>query len=60
MPSATDLYFTPDDCLAEAALIPTARSVVIPSIWGHRAGNPSQNPEDARFIRSAIEELTAS
>jgi homoserine O-acetyltransferase len=22
----------------------------IPSIWGHRAGNPVLNPEDAAFI----------
>jgi homoserine O-acetyltransferase len=59
LPSATDLYFTPEDCAAEAALIPNARLLTIPSIWGHRAGNPFQNPEDARFIRSAIEELLA-
>lgn len=58
MPSATDLYFTPEDCAAEAALIPGARCLTIPSIWGHRAGNPYQNPEDARFIKSAVEELT--
>jgi homoserine O-acetyltransferase len=58
MPSATDLYFTPEDCAAEAALIPGARCLTIPSIWGHRAGNPYQNPEDARFIRGAVEELT--
>jgi len=57
--SATDLYFTPEDCAAEAAAIPGARFVTIPSIWGHRAGNPHQNPEDASFIRRAIEELTA-
>jgi homoserine O-acetyltransferase len=57
MPSATDLYFTPEDCAANAALIPEARCVTIPSIWGHRAGNPYQNPEDAQFIRGAIMEL---
>jgi len=58
MPSATDLYFTPEDCAAEAASIPGARCLTIPSIWGHRAGNPYQNPEDARFIRRAVEGLT--
>lgn len=58
MPSATDLYFTPEDCAAEAALIPGARCLTIPSIWGHRAGNPYQNPADARFIKRAVEELT--
>ncbi|MET0283104.1 MAG: alpha/beta fold hydrolase [Polyangiales bacterium] len=57
MPSQTDLYFTPEDCADDAALIPGARYREIPSIWGHRAGNPSQNPSDARFIRAAIEQL---
>lgn len=57
MPSATDLYFTPEDCAADARAIPGARLLTIPSIWGHRAGNPYQNPEDARFIRDAIGEL---
>jgi homoserine O-acetyltransferase/O-succinyltransferase len=57
MPSATDLYFTPEDCAAEAAKIPAARYLPIPSIWGHRAGNPYQNPEDAAFIRTAVQEL---
>jgi homoserine O-acetyltransferase/O-succinyltransferase len=60
MPSATDLYFTPEDCAADARAIPGARLLTIPSIWGHRAGNPYQNPEDARFIRKAIDELMAA
>jgi homoserine O-acetyltransferase/O-succinyltransferase len=54
MPSTTDLYFTPEDCAAEAALIPKAEYLPIPSIWGHRAGNPYQNPEDKAFIRQAV------
>jgi homoserine O-acetyltransferase len=29
----------------------------IPSIWGHRAGNPTQNPEDDDFIDRAVKEL---
>jgi homoserine O-acetyltransferase len=29
----------------------------IPSIWGHRAGNPTQNPEDDAFIDRAVKEL---
>jgi homoserine O-acetyltransferase/O-succinyltransferase len=57
MPSATDLYFTPEDCAADAAAIPGARLLTIPSIWGHRAGNPYQNPADALFIRRAVQEL---
>lgn len=54
MPAATDLYFPPEDCAAEAALIPQAECRPIPSIWGHRAGNPYQNPDDAAFIRQAV------
>jgi homoserine O-acetyltransferase/O-succinyltransferase len=60
MPATTDLYFTPDDCAAEAALIPNARYQPIPSVWGHRAGNPYQNPDDAAFIRSQIQVLLAT
>ncbi|MGP1382415.1 MAG: alpha/beta fold hydrolase [Thainema sp.] len=57
MPATTDLYFTPEDCAAEAKLIPNATYRPISSIWGHRAGNPYQNPEDATFIRQAVQEL---
>jgi homoserine O-acetyltransferase/O-succinyltransferase len=57
MPSTTDLYFTPEDCDREAAMIPNAKYLAIPSIWGHRAGNPYQNPEDAKFIRQSILDL---
>jgi homoserine O-acetyltransferase len=59
MPSTTDLYFTPPDCQAEAALIPRATYLPIPSLWGHRAGNPYQNPEDEAFIRAAVSDLLA-
>jgi len=57
MPATTDLYFTPEDCAAEAELIPNAEYYPIESIWGHRAGNPYQNLEDAAFIRSKIRTL---
>ncbi|WP_319423607.1 alpha/beta fold hydrolase [Pleurocapsa sp. FMAR1] len=57
MPGATDLYFTPEDCKAEADLIPNAKYLPIPSIWGHRAGNPYQNPEDEMFIKKAVREF---
>jgi homoserine O-acetyltransferase/O-succinyltransferase len=60
MPSATDLYFTPEDCAADAAAIPGARLVTIPSIWGHRAGNPQHNPADQAFIHGAVQELMES
>lgn len=57
MPSTTDLYFTTEDCDREAAMIPNAQCLPIPSIWGHRAGNPYQNPEDAKFIRQSVLDL---
>ena len=57
MPAVTDLYFTPEDCRAEADLIPDAEYLPIPSIWGHRAGNPHQNTEDEMFIKDAVQEL---
>jgi homoserine O-acetyltransferase/O-succinyltransferase len=57
MPVTTDLYFTPEDCAAEAALIPHSEYHPIPSIWGHRAGNPYQNPIDEAFIRANIQTL---
>jgi homoserine O-acetyltransferase/O-succinyltransferase len=57
MPSATDLYFTPEDCQVEAALIPHAQYRSIPSIWGHRAGNPYQNPADEKFIKAEVQAL---
>jgi homoserine O-acetyltransferase len=57
MPATTDLYFTPEDCEAEARLIPHSEYLPIPSIWGHRAGNPYQNPEDEQFIKQAVEAL---
>ncbi|MGB0563935.1 MAG: alpha/beta fold hydrolase [Spirulinaceae cyanobacterium] len=60
MPATTDLYFTPADCQAEAELIPQAEYRPIPSIWGHRAGNPYQNPVDETFIQAAVAELLAT
>ncbi|MBE9064228.1 alpha/beta fold hydrolase [cf. Phormidesmis sp. LEGE 11477] len=60
MPATTDLYFTPEDCEIEANLIPDSEYRPIPSIWGHRAGNPYQNPEDELFIKRAVDELMMS
>jgi len=57
MPSATDLYFTAEDALAESRLLPHAQFCAIPSIWGHRAGNPQKNPADEAFIKAAVAEL---
>ncbi|MBM3525719.1 MAG: alpha/beta fold hydrolase [Alphaproteobacteria bacterium] len=60
MPGATDLYFQVDDNALEVPKIANGRLLPIPSIWGHRAGNPSQNKDDERFIAKAVRELLAS
>lgn len=60
MPGATDLYFQVEDNRREVAAMRDAELRVIPSDWGHRAGMPTQNPEDARFINQALLELLAS
>ena len=57
MPGRTDLYFTPEDAEAEARRIPNAKYLPIPSIWGHRAGNPARNTEDQLFLKNAVAEL---
>jgi homoserine O-acetyltransferase len=54
MPGATDLYFRVADNAAELPHLAQAELLPIPSIWGHRAGNPVMNPEDADFIRQAV------
>ena len=54
MPCTTDLYFTAEDSRAEAQHIPRARFQPIPSIWGHRAGNPVKSPADEAFIKTAV------
>jgi homoserine O-acetyltransferase len=59
MPCETDLYFTVEDNRREVARMPHAELRPIPSIWGHRAGNPALNPEDAAFIDQAVIELLA-
>lgn len=59
MPSETDLYFTVEDNRREVAQMPHAELRPIPSIWGHRAGNPAQNPTDAKFLDNAVRELLA-
>ena len=59
MPSETDLYFTVEDNRREVALMPNAQLLPIPSIWGHRAGNPAGNPADAKFLNDALSRLLA-
>ncbi|MEI6838555.1 MAG: alpha/beta fold hydrolase [Alcaligenaceae bacterium] len=60
MPGSTDLYFQVEDNRLEAEQMPNARLLPIPSEWGHRAGLPSANIEDAVFITKAIKELLVS
>ena len=57
LPSATDLYFRVADNEAELPHLRHGRLLPIPSIWGHRAGNPSPNPEDAAFIRAVVRDF---
>ena len=52
-----DLYFPPDDCAAEAALIPGCRFEVLESVLGHRAGNPRDSPGEQALIRAALDHL---
>ena len=54
LPSETDLYFRVADNQREVALMPNAELRPIPSIWGHRAGNPRDTPQDAAFLRAAV------
>ena len=60
MPSATDLYFQTEDNRLELPQLRYGRLAEIPSVWGHRAGNPRDNPEDQAFIDKKVEELLAS
>ena len=60
MPSATDLYFQTDDNRAELPHPQAGKLVEIPSVWGHRAGNPLANPEDAAFIDGHVTALLES
>ena len=56
MPSESDLYFPVEDIRREIAHVAHADLRVIPSVWGHRAGTPENNPVDAAFIFSAVSE----
>ncbi|MFP6709210.1 MAG: alpha/beta fold hydrolase [Alphaproteobacteria bacterium] len=57
MPSRTDLYFTPEDAEAECQQMPNSEFRPIESIWGHRAGNPTDNADDEAFLGQAVSEL---
>ncbi|AND94479.1 MULTISPECIES: alpha/beta fold hydrolase [Bradyrhizobium] len=60
MPGATDRYFDVRDNEDELGRLVNAKSAVlhpIPSLHGHRAGNPVNNPPDQAFIRAEIAQL---
>ena len=59
MPGATDLYFRTADNQAELPLLKSATLRPIPSIWGHRAGNPVANPADMLFIQNEVRDHLA-
>jgi homoserine O-acetyltransferase/O-succinyltransferase len=59
MPGTHDMYFRVDDNARELEHLQHGTLIPIPSVWGHRAGNPAQAPADADFIRSAVHALLA-
>ena len=59
MPGETDLYFRVADNQAELAHLRHGELRPIPSIWGHRAGNPTVNPADALFLKDAVRDWLA-
>lgn len=54
MPGETDLCFRVADNAAELPHLARAELRPIPSIWGHRAGNPQGVPADTAFLRTAV------
>ena len=58
MPSATDLYFPLEDARYEAAFIPHAVLLPIPSLWGHPAG-AGASPADEAFLNQNIARFLA-
>ena len=59
MPGSHDLYFRVEDNRREVEHMPNAELRPIESIWGHRAGNPIDNPDDEAFIKQAVADLFA-
>ncbi|MGD9601437.1 MAG: alpha/beta fold hydrolase [Gammaproteobacteria bacterium] len=59
MPGTHDLYFRVADNELELPHLRRATWCPIPSVNGHRAGNPFPWPEDAAFIRDAVRALLA-
>ena len=60
MPGDHDLYFQVDDNRIEMQHLKHAELKPIPSVWGHRAGNPVNQPDDRAFIETQIKALLAA
>jgi homoserine O-acetyltransferase len=60
MPSATDLYFQTDDNREELPHLKSAKLAEIPTVWGHRGGNPRGIAEETAFINAQVKALLAS
>ena len=60
MPGATDLYFRTADNEAELPFLSAAELRPIPSIWGHRAGNPVGNRADMLFVRQQVQAVLSA
>jgi homoserine O-acetyltransferase/O-succinyltransferase len=56
LPGRTDLYFPVADNAAELPHLRHAELRPIPSVWGHRAGNPAVIPADLAFLKAAVRE----
>ena len=54
MPGETDLYFRVADNAAELEHLRHGTLTPIPSIWGHRAGNPLGNAVDTAFVKTHV------
>jgi homoserine O-acetyltransferase len=54
LPGETDLYFRIADNALEMEHLTSAELSPIPSIWGHRAGNPAVIPADNAFLKAAV------
>lgn len=57
MPCRTDLYFPPEDSIAEVALLSNAELRVIDSDWGHCCASPGRNQQTMQILEKAFAEL---
>jgi homoserine O-acetyltransferase/O-succinyltransferase len=60
MPGDHDLYFQVDDSYLELQHLRHGELRPIPSVWGHRAGNPMNQPDDRAFIEQHVTALLAT